>query len=180
MLKLFILLIRMNSSLSDIQTDIQRLASQQNQIQAAQQQNLIAQQQKQIQQLQQQQQQYQSMQQQQQQQYVAPQQMYSPQLYQQPSQPSKSFFFFFLKSFGLFLFFCSVCSSPSVVSERPPHTSVTISTDQDSRTTPVLFARSEHPNDPSCGNAEEDVGSADTSSAGSCARDVPTGVEDLE
>lgn len=171
----------MNSSLSDIQTDIQRLASQQNQIQAAQQQNLIAQQQKQIQQLQQQQQQYQSMQQQQQQQYVAPQQMYSPQLYQQPSQPSKSFLvFFFLKSFGLFLFFCSVCSSPPVVSERPPHTSVTISTDQDSRTTPVLFARSEHPNDPSCGNAEEDVGSADTASAGSCARDVPTGVEDLE
>jgi multidrug efflux pump subunit AcrA (membrane-fusion protein) len=178
MLKLFILLIRMNSSLSDIQTDIQRLASQQNQIQAAQQQNLIAQQQKQIQQLQQQQQQYQSMQQQQQQQYVAPQQIYSPQLYQQPSQTSKSFFF--LKSFGLFLFFCSVCSSPPVVSERPPHTSVTISTDQDSRTTPVLFARSERPNDPSCGNAEEDVGSADTASAGSCARDVPTGVEDLE
>jgi hypothetical protein len=74
----------------------------------------------------------------------------------------------------------NVCSSPPVVSERPPHTSVTISTDQDSRTTPVLFARSERPNDPSCGNAEEDVGSADTASAGSCARDVPTGVEDLE
>lgn len=55
----------MNSSLTDIQSDIQRLASQQSQLQAVQQQNIIAQQQKQIQQLQ--------------------QQMYAPQIYQQPS-----------------------------------------------------------------------------------------------
>ncbi|XP_044267983.1 patronin isoform X6 [Tribolium madens] len=68
---------QMNSSLGDIQSDIQRLTSQQNQIQAAQQQSLIVQQQKQIQQLQQQQ--YQSMQQQQ---YV-----YSPQIYQQQFAP---------------------------------------------------------------------------------------------
>ncbi|XP_064213219.1 patronin isoform X5 [Tribolium castaneum] len=66
---------QMNSSLGDIQSDIQRLTSQQNQIQAAQQQSLIVQQQKQIQQLQQQQ--YQSMQ----------QQMYSPQIYQQQAPP---------------------------------------------------------------------------------------------
>ncbi|XP_063914584.1 patronin isoform X4 [Zophobas morio] len=80
---------QMNSSLSDIQTDIQRLASQQNQMQAVQQQSIIAQQQKQIQQLQQQQHQYQSMQQQQQQQhYVQQQPIYSPQIYQQQPQPS--------------------------------------------------------------------------------------------
>ncbi|XP_044752933.1 patronin isoform X7 [Coccinella septempunctata] len=51
---------QIDSSLYDIHNDIQRLSSQQNQIQAAQQQSLIAQQQRQIQALQQQQQQYQS------------------------------------------------------------------------------------------------------------------------
>lgn len=65
----------MNSSLHDIQSDMQRLATQQNQIQ---QQNLIAQQQRQIQALQQQQQ-YQSMQPQQQ-----PLPQYTQQQYQQP------------------------------------------------------------------------------------------------
>lgn len=87
----------MNSSLGDIQSDIQRLTSQQNQIQAAQQQSLIVQQQKQIQQLQQQQ--YQSMQQQQ---YVSPQQIYSPQIYQQQTQPSMINFYFIY----LFIIIC--------------------------------------------------------------------------
>ncbi|KAJ8944831.1 hypothetical protein NQ314_009372 [Rhamnusium bicolor] len=74
----------MNSSLHDIQSDMQRLASQQNQIQQQHQQSLIAQQQRQIQALQQQQQ-YQSMQ--------SPppipqytQQTYQPQMYQPPQQ----------------------------------------------------------------------------------------------
>ncbi|KAJ8916210.1 hypothetical protein NQ315_016349 [Exocentrus adspersus] len=71
---------QMNSSLHDIQSDMQRLASQQNQIQ---QQNLISQQQRQIQALQQQQQQqYQSMQSPQQHQYVQPQ--YQQPMYQLP------------------------------------------------------------------------------------------------
>ncbi|CAH1102596.1 unnamed protein product [Psylliodes chrysocephalus] len=73
---------QMNSSLHDIQSDMQRLTSQQNQLQ---QQNLIAQQQRQIQALQQQQQQFQSMQSQQQQipQYST-QQPYQQQIYQPP------------------------------------------------------------------------------------------------
>lgn len=74
---------RMNSSLHDIQADIQRLASQQNQIQAAQQQTLLAQQQKQLQALQQQQ--YHALQQQQQQHpQFAAQQSYNPPGYQPP------------------------------------------------------------------------------------------------
>lgn len=56
----------MNSSLHDIQSDIQKLATQQNQIQ---QQNLIAHQQRQIQQLQQQH-------------HYVTQQSYNPQMYQ--------------------------------------------------------------------------------------------------
>nr|CAH7736423.1 unnamed protein product [Callosobruchus chinensis] len=76
---------QMNSSLHDLQSDMQRLASQQSQLQ---QQTLITQQQRQIQQLQQQ---YQSMHQpqQQQQQYAPPQQPFqAQQIYQQPVQQS--------------------------------------------------------------------------------------------
>lgn len=83
-LKMDIVLCSMNSSLHDIQADIQRLASQQNQIQAAQQQTLLAQQQKQLQALQQQQQ-LQALQQQQMQ-NIQPQyssQVYNPQVYRQ-------------------------------------------------------------------------------------------------
>lgn len=81
---------RMNSSLHDIQSDMQRLATQQNQIQ---QQNLIAQQQRQIQTLQQQQ--YQSMQSHQQQ----PMMQYTQQQYQQPiyQPPQQGGFGFALK-----------------------------------------------------------------------------------
>ncbi|XP_023310472.1 patronin isoform X3 [Anoplophora glabripennis] len=87
---------QMNSSLHDIQSDMQRLASQQNQIQQQHQQNLIAQQQRQIQALQQQQ--YQSMQpppvlpqytqpQYQQPVYQPPQQVYAPPLQSSASAP---------------------------------------------------------------------------------------------
>lgn len=75
----------MNSSLHDIQSDMQRLTSQHNQLQ---QQQLIAQQQRQIQLLQQQQQQFQNIQQTQQHsipQYVQ-QQSYQPQMFSPPQQ----------------------------------------------------------------------------------------------
>ncbi|CAG9862690.1 unnamed protein product [Phyllotreta striolata] len=72
---------QMNSSLHDIQSDMQRLASQQNHLQ---QQNLIAQQQRQIQALQQQHQQYQSMQSQQHIPQYNSQQSYQQQIYQEP------------------------------------------------------------------------------------------------
>ncbi|XP_019761340.2 patronin isoform X4 [Dendroctonus ponderosae] len=79
-------LAHMNTSLTDIQSDIQRLAAQQNQMHTQQQQKLIADQQRQILQLQQQQQEYQTMQRQQSQ--PSPQaQYYQPQKYQ-PSFPS--------------------------------------------------------------------------------------------
>ncbi|XP_056647194.1 patronin isoform X17 [Diorhabda sublineata] len=69
---------QMNSSLHDIQSDMQRLASQQNQLQ---QQNIIAQQQRQIHALQQQQQ-YQTIQSQQHIPQYTSQQSYQPQIYQ--------------------------------------------------------------------------------------------------
>ncbi|XP_057665161.1 patronin isoform X33 [Diorhabda carinulata] len=71
---------QMNSSLHDIQSDMQRLASQQNQLQ---QQNIIAQQQRQIHALQQQQQ-YQTIQSQQHIPQYTSQQSYQPQIYQPP------------------------------------------------------------------------------------------------
>ncbi|KAJ8975824.1 hypothetical protein NQ317_003860 [Molorchus minor] len=84
-----LLLSQMNSSLHDIQSDMQRLASQQNHLQQQQQQNIIAQQQRHIQVLQQQhqQQQFQSMQSPPQPvpQYTH-QQSYQPQMYQPPQQ----------------------------------------------------------------------------------------------
>lgn len=78
----------MNSSLHDIQADIQRLASQQNQIQVAQQHSMLSQQQKQLQALQQQQYQpQQQMQGMQQHHQFVTQQPYNTPVYQQ--QPSK-------------------------------------------------------------------------------------------
>lgn len=74
---------RMNSSLHDIQSDMQRLTSQHNQLQ---QQQLIAEQQRQIQMLQQQQQQFQSIQQTQQSIPQFIQQPYQPQMYAPPQQ----------------------------------------------------------------------------------------------
>ncbi|XP_050310591.1 patronin isoform X6 [Anthonomus grandis grandis] len=85
-------LAQMNSSLSDIHLDIQRLAAQQNQMQAQQQEKLIAEQQRQIMQLQQQNQ-FQTMQRQQasppQTQYYQPQKYHS-QTYPNPLQSSVS------------------------------------------------------------------------------------------
>lgn len=83
----------MNSSLNDIQSDMQRLTSQHNQLQ---QQQLIAQQQRQIQMLQQQQQQFQSIQQTQQPipQYIQ-QQPYQSQMYAPPPQSKLHFIFYY-------------------------------------------------------------------------------------
>uniref|UniRef100_A0AAR5PJX9 Patronin n=1 Tax=Dendroctonus ponderosae TaxID=77166 RepID=A0AAR5PJX9_DENPD len=79
-------LAHMNTSLTDIQSDIQRLAAQQNQMHTQQQQKLIADQQRQILQLQQQQQEYQTMQRQQSQ--PSPQAQYYQRQKYQPSFPS--------------------------------------------------------------------------------------------
>lgn len=105
----------MNSSLSDIQLDIQRLAAQQNQMQTQQQQKLIAEQQRQILQLQQQQQ-FQTIQRQQSQ--PSPQ----PQFYPPPKyQPSELFFHCALMIFSTTLIVDVGYPAPLQSSVSAPH-----------------------------------------------------------